>query len=139
MEMTLSIPALLFPAISLLMLAYTNRFLGLAAVIRRLHGDYCADPKPIHLAQINHLRYRIQLVRAMQFFGIASLLLCTLCMFFLFKDMQVAGKWFFSIALILMIASLLISLIEIFISVGTLDMLLEDIEKEKPSGIGSHK
>lgn len=137
--MTLSIPALLFPAISLLMLAYTNRFLGLAAVIRRLHGDYCADPKPIHLAQINHLRHRIQLVRAMQFFGIASLLLCTLCMFFLFKDMQVAGKWFFSIALILMIASLLISLIEIFISVGTLDMLLEDIEKEKPSGIGSHK
>ena len=69
----------------------------------------------------------------------ASLLLCTLCMFFLFKDMQVAGKLFFSIALILMIASLLISLIEIFISVGTLDMLLEDIEKEKPSGIGSHK
>lgn len=135
--MTLNIPALLFPAVSLLMLAYTNRFLGLAAVIRRLHADYCADPRPIHLAQIKHLRYRIQLVRAMQFFGIASLLLCTLCMFFLFKDMHAAGKFVFSIALILMIVSLVISLIEIFISVGTLDMLLEDIEKEKPSGIGS--
>lgn len=133
MEMTLNIPALLFPAVSLLMLAYTNKFLGLAAVIRRLHEDYLADPRPIHLEQINHLRRRIQLVRAMQFFGIASLLLCTLCMFFLFKDMETAGQWVFAGALILMIVSLVISLIEIYISVGTLDMLLQDIEKENRS------
>ncbi len=133
MEMTLNIPALLFPAVSLLMLAYTNKFLGLAAVIRRLHEDYRADPKPIHLAQINHLRWRIQLVRAMQFFGIASLLLCTLCMFFLFKGVETAGQWVFAGALILMIISLVISLIEIYISVGTLDMLLQDIEKENRS------
>lgn len=128
--MTLNIPALLFPAVSLLMLAYTNKFLGLAAVIRRLHADYRAHPTPIHLAQINHLRHRIQLVRAMQFFGIASLLLCTLCMFFLFKGMQVAGQFVFALALILMIVSLVFSLVEIFISVGTLDMLLKDIEEE---------
>jgi len=130
MEMNLNIPALLFPAISLLMLAYTNKFLGLAAVIRRLHDDYRAKPSPIHLAQINHLRHRIQLVRAMQFFGIASLLLCTLCMFFLFKGMPIAGQFAFAIGLVLMIVSLIISLIEIYISVGTLDMLLADIEKE---------
>jgi hypothetical protein len=135
MEMTLNIPALLFPAVSLLMLAYTNKFLGLAAVIRRLHADYRADPSPIHLAQINHLRHRIRLVRAMQFFGIASLLLCTLCMFFLFREMQVAGQFVFAIALMLMIISLVISLTEIFISVGTLDMLLKDIEEKKtPEG-----
>ncbi len=133
MAMTLNVPALLFPAVSLLMLAYTNKFLGLAAVIRRLHADYRADPKPIHLAQINHLRRRIQLVRAMQFLGIASLLFCTLCMFFLFKGLQVAGQFVFALALILMIGSLVISLIEVFISVGTLDMLLEDIEKENRS------
>lgn len=133
MEMTLNIPALLFPAVSLLMLAYTNKFLGLAAVIRRLHADYRANPTPIHLEQINHLRLRIQLVRAMQFFGIASLLLCTLCMFFLFRGMHAAGQFVFALALILMIVSLVISLVEIFISVGTLDMLLKDIEKENKS------
>ncbi len=130
MEMTLNVPALLFPAVSLLTLAYTNKFLGLASVIRRLHEDYRADPRPIHLKQINHLRRRIQLIRTMQFFGIASLLLCTLCMFFLFKGMEIVGQWVFVGALILMIVSLVISLFEIYISVGTLDMLLQDIEKE---------
>jgi hypothetical protein len=133
MEMTLNVPALLFPAVSLLMLAYTNKFLGLAAVIRRLHEDYRADPRPIHLEQINHLRRRIQLIRAMQFFGIASLLLCTLCMFFLFKGMITAGQWVFAGALIFMMVSLVISLMEIYISVGTLDMLLQDIEKKNKS------
>ncbi len=133
MEMTLNVPALLFPAVSLLMLAYTNKFLGLAAVIRQLHEDYRAEPRPIHLEQIIHLRRRIQLIRAMQFFGIASLLLCTLCMFFLFKGIEIAGRWVFAGALILMIVSLVISLVEIYISVGTLDMLLQDIERENRS------
>jgi uncharacterized membrane protein YgcG len=133
MEMTLNVPALLFPAVSLLMLAYTNKFLGLAAVIRRLHEDYRAEPRPIHLEQINHLRRRIQLIRAMQFFGIASLLLCTLCMFFLFKGMVTAGQWVFAGALVFMIVSLVISLMEIYISVGTLDMLLQDIENKNKS------
>src|SRR5471032_768597 len=84
MEINITTPAVLFPAVSLLLLAYTNRFLALASVIRRLHADYKVAPSPQYLRQIESLRWRIRLVRNMQFCGVLSLLLCTVCMFLLF-------------------------------------------------------
>jgi Protein of unknown function (DUF2721) len=128
MEITLTTPAVFFPAVSLLLLAYTNRFLALASVIRKLHADYTTSPDPTYLGQIENLRWRIRLVRNMQFCGVLSLLLCTVCMFLLFWGLIVAAEVIFSIAMIVMIISLIISLIEIQSSVRALDLHLKSIE-----------
>ncbi len=129
MEINLTTPALLFPAISLLLLAFTNRFLALANLIRQLHATYKSDPDEILYGQIENLKYRIKLIRDMQAFGVSSLLLCVLSMFALFLGWIEAGKWIFAASLVLMAVSLAISIREIQISVGALDLHLKDLEK----------
>jgi hypothetical protein len=131
MEISLTTPALLFPAISLLMLAYTNRFLTLATIIRNLHDRYQNQASENLLGQISNLRYRVYLIRNMQIFGVLSLLFCVVSMFALFAGWIAAGQWSFAIALILMIVSMLISLRELQISVGALDLLLMELEDEE--------
>ncbi len=127
-EITLTTPALLFPAISLLLLAYTNRFLTLAGLIRRLHADYRDQPSGEVLGQIKNLRARVGLIKNMQELGISSLLLCVLCMFLLFAGEVTAGKWVFGISLLLLLASLALSVREIHISVNALNIQLSDLE-----------
>lgn len=131
MEISLTTPALLFPAISLLMLAYTNRFLTLATVIRNLRDRYRNEADKNLLGQIANLRYRIYLIRNMQIYGVLSLLFCVLSMFTLFAGWVAWGQWTFAIALILMMVSMLISLRELQISVGALDLLLMELEGEE--------
>jgi hypothetical protein len=131
MEINITTPALLFPAISLLMLAYTNRFLTIATIIRNLYDRYGSGPSQNIQGQIQNLRYRTYLIRNMQIFGVLSLLFCMISMFALFSGWMVGGKWAFAIALILMMVSMLISLRELFISVGALDLLLEDMEEHE--------
>ena len=134
MEISLTTPALLFPAISLLMLAYTNRFLTLATIIRNLHDQYRNDANDNLLGQIANLRFRIYLIRNMQIFGVLSLLFCVMSMFALFAGWVSGGQWTFAIALILMMVSMLISLRELQISVGALDLLLVELEQEEKKG-----
>jgi hypothetical protein len=134
MEISLTTPALLFPAISLLMLAYTNRFLTLATIIRGPHDRYKSEANDNLLGQIANLRYRISLIRNMQIFGVMSLLFCVISISALFAGWIVVGKWTFAIALILMMVSMLISLRELQISVGTLDLLLVELEEEEKKG-----
>lgn len=129
MNIDLTTPALLFSTISLLLLAYTNRFLALASVIRTLHREYQATPDPIAAAQIANLRRRVNLIRDMQTLGVASLLSCTVCMGLLFAGLVFLGKVVFTISLVLMVGSLTISLIEIRMSVGALNLQLSDLEK----------
>jgi hypothetical protein len=129
MEITINTPAVLFPAVSLLLLAYTNRFLALASVIRKLHADYKAAPDPSYLGQIQSLRRRIRLVRNMQFCGVLSLLLCTVCMFFLFCGSIIPAELVFSGSLLVMMLSLLFSLLEIHMSVQALDLHLKGIKE----------
>jgi len=128
LEISLSTPALLFPAKSLLLLAFTNRFLTLATIIRGLHDRYLDHPHENLISQIANLRYRIYLIRNMQIFGVASLLFCTFSMFALFTGWATIGVWVFAAALILMMISLAISIRELQISVGALDLLLKDME-----------
>jgi hypothetical protein len=133
MDISLTTPALLFPTVSLLMLAYTNRFLTLASIIRNLHARYKTEEDRNLLGQITNLRYRVYLIRNMQIFGVLSLLFCVISMFALFQGWTTGGNWSFALALILMIVSMLISLRELVISVGALDLLLLDMEEhEKP-------
>ena len=127
-QLTLTTPALLFSAISLLLLAYTNRFLAYANVVRNLHARYKENREAIIVGQIQNLRKRLALTRTMQLLGIGSLLLCVLCMFLVYIDLQLAAEIIFGIALLMLIVSLAISVIEIQISVRALDLHLGDME-----------
>jgi hypothetical protein len=131
MDFSLTTPALLFPAVSLLLLAYTNRFLALATLIRNLHATYKTNPDQVLLEQINNLRHRVSLIKNMQAIGIWSLFLCVLCMFVLFAGYYVAGKYIFGISIILLMWSLALSIREIQISVNALNLHLKDIETYK--------
>jgi hypothetical protein len=127
-QLTLTTPALLFSAISLLLLAYTNRFLAYASVVRNLHEQYKEDPDGIIVGQIQNLRKRLVLTRTMQLMGIGSLLLCVLCMFLVYVEQQLAAEIIFGIALVMLIISLAISIREIQISVKALDLHLSNME-----------
>ena len=129
-QLTLTTPALLFSAISLLLLAYTNRFLAYANVVRNLHASFQKDQNKILIDQIKNLRLRLYLTRAMQILGITSLLLCVLCMFLVYVEWQTAAEIIFGIALILLILSLALSVREIQISVKALDFHLSDMDKK---------
>lgn len=128
-ELTLTTPALLFSAISLIMLAYTNRFLAYAAVIRNLHDKYLNQKDDNLLEQINNLKLRLNLTRYMQIFGITSLLLCVLTMFLIYIQFHVLAVWVFGIALLLLILSLALLIREIQISIRALSLHLKDIEE----------
>ena len=128
MEINLTTPALLFPAISLLLLAYTNRFLTLAALIRDLHARYKANPEDVLHGQIANLWYRVRLIKYMQALGVGSILLCTVSMFALLAGWQSAGTIIFGLSLVLMAFSLALSLREILVSVDALDLRLRDME-----------
>ncbi len=127
-ELTLTTPALLFSAISLIMLAYTNRFLAYAAVIRNLHDIYLEKKEDSLLEQIKNLKLRLNLTRWMQIFGITSLLLCVLTMFLIYINQHIFAVWIFGVALILLILSLALLIKEIQISAQALKLHLRDIE-----------
>jgi amino acid transporter len=128
-ELTLTTPALLFSAISLIMLAYTNRFLAYAAVIRNLHDKYLEKQDDSLIEQIRNLKLRLNLTRWMQIFGITSLLLCVLTMFLIYIQFHVFAVWVFGVALVLLILSLALLVKEIQISIRALSLHLKDIEK----------
>jgi len=126
-ELTLTTPALLFPAISLLLLAYTNRFLTLATLIRNLRDRYATTHEAHLRVQIENLRYRVRLIRNMQVFGVSSFFLCVLCMFLLFAGQTQAGAYSFGLALLLLLVSLALSLREVQVSVDALSVELDHL------------
>jgi hypothetical protein len=130
MDITLTTPALLFPAISLLLVAYTNRFNTIGGRIRSLHAQHKNNPDANLVGQIETLRRRLYLIRNMQAFGVASLFLCVLCLFVLFAGKVMLGKVIFGLSLILMMISLGLSFREILMSVAALDIELMAIGKD---------
>lgn len=130
MEMTITTPSLLFPAISLLMLAYTNRFVTLANVIRQLSNLENAPSRDIVIRQIENLRVRMAVIRLMQAFGVLSFVFCTLSMFSLLLDFIVAGMYLFAVSLILLVVSLLCSFYEVNISTTAINIELEKFDEE---------
>ncbi len=128
-ELTLATPALLFSAISLIMLAYTNRFLAYASLVRSLHARYQEHKDKVLLWQIKNLRRRLALTRGMQVLGITSLLLCVATMFFIYVGTTTLAEVIFGIALLLLIGSLTLLIWEIQISTRALDLHLGDMEE----------
>ncbi len=127
-EIPLSTPSLLFPALSLLMLAYTNRFLGLATLVRKLQADWAASQEPVLLAQIQSLRRRIRIIKHMQSLGVLSMMSCVVSMTLIFLDWQKGGQAAFVASLLLMFGSLSLSWVEVQLSGRALDLQLESVK-----------
>jgi hypothetical protein len=130
-DLPLTTPALLFPAISLLLLAYTNRFLTLAGLVRSLRDRYDAHHEDHVRGQIANLHHRLHLIRNMQVFGVSSFFFCVLAMILLYLSQLAAGALVFGLALILLLISLGLSLREIQISIDALTLELKDFESEQ--------
>lgn len=128
-ELTLITPTFLFSAVSLILLAYTNRFLSYAQLVRTLKDKYMEDRSKVTHAQIQNLRKRLSLTRNMQIFGAASLLLCVVTMFLIYIDFQEISIIIFGIALVLFIISLTLSVWELLLSTKSLKIYLSDMDK----------
>jgi hypothetical protein len=128
MTLEVSTPALLFPAISLLFLSYTNRFLHLSALIRNLHGDWVERKDRLLMQQIENLRRRLILIRGMQLLGALSLLLCVASMISVIAKVELLALVTFAIALGLMGLSLACLVWEVWISGGALKIMLSAME-----------
>ena len=129
-EFSLVTPTLLFSAVSLIMLAYTNRFLSYAQLVRNLKDKYVKDRSEVTAAQIANLRKRLNLTRSMQILGISSLFCCVVSMFLCFISLRVTAIIIFGIALLLLISSLGLSIRELVISTRALEIHLNDLENK---------
>jgi len=127
MEIEITTPALLFPAISLLLLAYTNRFLTTGQLIRSISRQAKENVNQDLSGQIENLKKRLELTKWMQFYGVVSILMCTVSMFALFLGFYSLGKNIFGLSLITMCISLFISLWEVYISTNALKLELKDL------------
>jgi hypothetical protein len=128
-ELTLITPTFLFSAISLILLAFTNRFLSYAQLVRTLKDRYMEDHSAITRAQIMNLRKRLHLTKNMQMFGVASLLMCVVTMFLIYIGFQAVSGYIFGIAILFLIISLSLSVWEIQISAKSLEIYLGDMER----------
>jgi len=129
LNLSLTTPALLFSAVSLILLAYTNRFLAYAQIIRNLYAEYNKNKTNVIIDQIKNLRKRLNLIRLMQILGVTSLFLSMGSMLFIFFDLASIGEINFVLSLLCMIMSLALSIWEIQISVVSLNLHLEGMEK----------
>jgi hypothetical protein len=133
MTLEIQTPALLFSATSLILLAYTNRFLTIAQIVRGLKKTYDQDHSKSILLQIKSLNLRISLIRYMQLFGVMCLFLSVFAMLVLFLEQQILGIYLFAASLLSLLISLGLSFWEISISVTALRLHLSDLAEENNS------
>jgi len=126
MDITISTPALLFSAISLLLLAFTSRFTYLGGLVRELHSEFATHGGRSLKAQIDNLRKRLHLIRATQALGVLSFALCIVSMFLILMGLNLGAKWVFATSLTFMLSALVCSLIEIIISTKALEIQLSE-------------
>jgi hypothetical protein len=131
MDININTPALLFPAVSLILLAYTNRFLAIASLVRNLGKEYQTSHNHNIIKQIHSLKRRLEMIRYMQAFGVLSLLTAIFCMFLLFVELAIVAKYIFGLSLLLLMISLSFSIREIMVSINALNLVLTDIYSEK--------
>lgn len=129
MELTFNTPALLFPAISLLLLAYTNRFVAIANRVRSLHSEYLKqEDKATIIKQIQSLRKRINLIKYMQGLGVFAFLCCVVTMYSIYNQWNAFAQTVFAVSLLSLLTSLVLSLVEIIQSTHALELELSDME-----------
>lgn len=128
MELTLSIPALLFPAISLSMLAYNARYLAIAALIRQLHKEFKDTGSRRIGLQVKQLQRRLSIIKNMQAVAIISFLLSAITMFLIYVEFTFWANMIFGGSLLALMISLVLSLIEVQLSTQSLSTQLADLE-----------
>ena len=131
MNLQIETPALLFSATSLILLAYTNRFLTIAQIIRKLKKTYDEEENKSILLEIKNLNLRLSLIRFMQMFGVLSLFLSVFAMLLLFFNQQIFSIYLFGLSLLALLISLGISFWEISISIDALRLHLSDLSEKK--------
>ncbi len=131
MDININTPALLFPAVSLILLAYTNRFLAIAGLVRNLRKEYQESHNDNIIKQIQSLKKRLEMIRYMQALGVLSLLAAIFCMFLLFLELTILANYVFGLSLLLLMSSLSFSIREIIISINALNLVLTDIDVKK--------
>jgi hypothetical protein len=130
MQLTLSIPALLFPAISLSMLAYNARYLAIAALIRQLHKQYQEKASRGLGIQVRQLERRLRIIKNMQAVAILSFLFSAITMFLIYIEQEFWANLIFGISLLALMISLILSLIEVQLSTNSLKIQLSDMGDE---------
>ena len=132
-ELNLTTPSLLFSAISLILLAYTNRFLSYASVVRTLNEKYQENPDkdPTTLNQIRNFVLRLRLIRAMQTLGAGSLIFCLAAMFLYFINLTLPAEIFFGIGMIMLACSLGLCIWEVQISTEAISLHLQNIRRRQ--------
>lgn len=130
MELTISTPALLFSTVSLLMIAFTNRFLAISSLIRDLHEKFRTNPETVYVDQIRNLHRRLRLIRNIQVLAVLSLLVSAVSMALIFWNNPLIASYLFGLALVLQISALVVSVVEISISINALQIELSDMEQE---------
>lgn len=131
MTLTIETPALLFSATSLILLAYTNRFLTIAQLVRGLKKTYDEKRNSSILLEIRNLNLRLTLIRNMQLSGVLCLFLSVFAMLMLYLEYDVAGLYFFGASMLTLLISLGLSFWEISISVNALKLHLKDLKEEE--------
>ena len=135
MDNLILLPAILFPAIPLMMVNFGNRYSSLSTLIRKIHDELINkktstnDRSAIrYLAQIKILRQRLVLNRLMQTTASLSFLVNLMSIFFAFKYQEYFINTFL-FAVLLFSVSIIIYIYELQIAVQALDKHLEDLEE----------
>ena len=131
MDIAITTPALLFPAITILFLAYSNRFLTIATRIREKHADFNKTQNPVARKQIISFRQRIRYIVAMELFAVLGIISCTVAIGFIFYGLQWQGNLSFATSILSITLSLIASIIELIFSTRALNIELEDMEENQ--------
>ena len=131
MDISLTTPAILFPAISLLLLGFSNRFVTTATLIRQLKNNLNPQNVSNINRQIQNLQLRVRLIIIMQAFGVLSIILCTVAMIAIYYQQNFFGSVLFALSLLAMVLSLLTSLWEVLISSKALNVELDELKNSQ--------
>ena len=129
-------PALLFPAIPLMMISFGNRYTSLATLIRKIH-DKLITTKSSELVidhyfdQIKILTRRLTLVRSVQTLSGISFLFNLLTIFTNYINIEVLALNFFGLSVLVFSIAIILFIYEIQLSTKALSKHLEDLKDFK--------
>ena len=125
--MDITTPAILFPAISLLFVAYTNRLHSLSVLIRAMTTEGSDESKTEHTEeQLDILQKRVTYIKRMQVFGILSFIFNLITIICLYINYDYLANYIFGFGLFMLSASLFFALLETLISTKALNIHLKN-------------
>lgn len=134
MEISINTPAILFPAFSLLMLVYTNRFLAVGSLVRELIMQQEKNETDHYLYdQIKNLKKRLTLIKNMQEWSVAGYLFTVASIYLIYIGQPSYGEYAFALAVLTFSISLMLLLVEVYYSTGALQIALSKFDLQRAS------